>query len=151
MQRDGGPGSGGGPGGGAGGLGSGGSFTGAAEALEVVGDFAYAYSGVVAVGDAGQNVPSTLLKFTTGNYLFVGTWQYFRGIPSNQGHDYIQKLMLNGTTVLEVDDTGSNIFEHDSPLIIIPPYTEVEATSQNATSGADNNVVFTLTGRIYRG
>jgi len=114
------------------------------------GDYAYAYSGVVAVGIAGAGVPSTLLKFTTGNYLFVGTWQYFRGIPSNQGHDYIHKLKLNGTTVVEVDDTGSNQFEHDSPLIIIPPNTEVEATSQNATSGVDNNIDFTITGRIYR-
>jgi len=133
----------------------GGSFTGPAEALEIVGDstgehkFAYAYSGVVAVGSSGQNIPSTLLKFTTGNYLFVGTFQYFRGIPGNQGHDYIQKLKLNGTTVIEVDDTGSNVFEHDSPLIIIPPYTEVEATSQNATTGLDNNIDFTITGRIY--
>tara|TARA_Y100000310_G_scaffold19074_1_gene18689 strand:+ start:141 stop:566 length:426 start_codon:yes stop_codon:yes gene_type:complete len=129
---------------------TGGTFTGTAEALEVAGDFAYAYSGVVAVGSAGIGVPSTLLKFTTGNYLFVGTFQYFRGVPSNQGHDYIQKLKLNGTTVIEVDDTASTTFEHDSPLIIIPPYTEVEATSQNATSGADNNIDFTITGRIYR-
>jgi hypothetical protein len=128
----------------------GGSFTGAAEALELIGDFAYAYSGVVAVGGAGSNVPTTMFNFTTGNFLFVGTFQYFRGTPENQGHDYIHKVELNDTLVIELDDTGSNQYEHDSPLMIIPPYTKVKATTQNATSGVNNNICFTFTGRIYR-
>ena len=65
MQRDGGPG-GGGPAGG--GNPTGGSFTGPAEALEIAGDFAYAYSGSF----GASTTAATRLSFTTGNYLFVG-------------------------------------------------------------------------------
>ena len=44
----------------------GGSFTGAAEALEVYGDFAAAYSGNIQVNTSAV----THLEFITGNYLF---------------------------------------------------------------------------------
>jgi len=143
MQRDGGPGAGGNP--------TGGSFTGPAEALEIVLDFAYAYSGVVAVGTGGQSVPVTMNKFTTGNYLFVGKFQWYRGTQSNSGMDYMHKVKLNGATILEIEDSASTSFEQDSADLVIPAYTEVEATSQNDTSAADNNIAFTFTGRIYRG
>jgi len=139
-------------GGGIGGAGNpvGGSFTGPAEALELTLNFAYAYSGVVAVGGGGQGVPQTLLDFTTGNYLFVGKFQWYRGTQANQGMDYMHKIKLNGTTILEIEDSASTAFEHDTANVIIPPYTEVEATSQNDTSGTANNISFTFTGRIYR-
>jgi len=128
----------------------GGSFTGPAEALEVIGDFAYAYSGVVAVGSAGSGVPSTLLEFKSGNFLFVGRFQWYRGISSNTGHDYLHVVKFNGTEVLQVEDTASTDYEQESAHLIIPSYTEIIATSQNQTTGADNNIIFTLTGRIYR-
>ena len=43
-------------------------FTGPAEALEIAGDFAYAYSGSF----PASTTPATRLSFTTGNFLFVG-------------------------------------------------------------------------------
>ena len=55
-------------GGGQSGFGSGGSFTGPAEALEIIGNHAYAYSGTFEATTAEQ----TALDFTSGNYLFVG-------------------------------------------------------------------------------
>jgi len=138
-------------GGGGGPLGfAGGSFTGPAEALELTLDFAYAYSGVVAVGGGGQGVAQTLLDFTSGNYLFVGKFQWYRGTQANQGMDYMHKIKLNGTTILEIEDSASTAFEQDSADVIIPPYTKVETTSQNDTSGTNNNISFTFTGRIYR-
>ena len=58
-------------GGGQAGFGSGGSFTGPAEALEVIGDHAYAYSGMF----PGSNTSQQAFNFTTGNYYFVGDVQ----------------------------------------------------------------------------
>ena len=57
----------------------GGSFTGPAEALEIIGDHAYAYSGLKASSTAAANH----LDFTSGNYYFVGRL-YFNG-PVNAG------------------------------------------------------------------
>ena len=70
MQRDGGPGPGGGPGGG--GNPTGGSFTGAAQALEIIGDHAYGYSGVLDI----NGTETDMLSFTSGNFYFVGTVQF---------------------------------------------------------------------------
>jgi len=135
---------------------TGGSFTGPAEGIELVGDktgehrFAYAYSGVVAVGSAGQGVESTLNNFRTGNYIFIGRFQWYRGTSSNTGHDYLHTVKFNGAAVLEIEDSASSTFEQESAHLVIPAYTEVEATSQNVTTGNDNNIIFTFTGRIYR-
>ena len=47
------------------------TFTGPAEAIEVYGDFAAAYTGLHSANETGFEV----LSFTTGNYLFVGEFQ----------------------------------------------------------------------------
>jgi len=128
----------------------GGSFTGAAEALEIVGNFAYAYSGTFPAS-TGE---TTALQFTTGNYLFVGKLQ---------ANAYLQydnmtlrqmgaKVTLNGTTIaLLATDDG----EEDAPMsntqdLIIPAYTEVKILCTANTGDADNLGTVGLTGRIYR-
>ncbi len=146
MQRDGGP-------GGAGGAGNptGGSFTGPAEALEIVGDHAYAYSGQL----AAATVDVLHLSFTSGNYYFVGALSCLgqtlaNNTPSGGISNF--KLALNGTIVAAVK---TDTKEEDSPSnaiipIIIPPYTEVTV---NVESGDDTSFSTNanLTGRIYRG
>ena len=131
----------------------GGSFTGPAEALEIVGDFAYAYNQVAT--DQLQSIANTL-EFTTGNYLFVGEWTVCGavnkdGVSGTGGIDQFY-LKLNGTTVMSLKtDTG----EEDSPTkltvpVIIPSYTQVQV-SADCTINNDNWLVSnTLTGRIYR-
>ena len=148
MQRDGGPGPGGGPGGG--GNPTGGSFTGAAEALEIIGNHAYAYSGLQAV----TTVEADQLSFTSGNFYLVGKVQ-LNG-PSREGSH-----TGGGTTcVVTLNGVGIIILrtrtaDHESPSsvwsdIIIPPYTKVVCRVDSASVEAAENSV-SITGRIYRG
>ena len=138
-------------GGGGGGtiLGAGDAFTGTAQALEIVDRHCYAFSGIQAVGGAGQDVPTTLLEFTTGNYYIDIKLQAMRGYPSNVGHDYLWIVYLNGLAVYEFYDSDAS-FNENPIYLVIPGYTEVKVTTQNSTSGADNNVGAAIAGRIYR-
>jgi len=142
MQRDGGP------GGGAGGLGSGGSFTGAAEALEIMGDHAYGYSGVLDI----DNVETNMLNFKTGNFYFVGTVQF--NYAERNGEAYMYRLYLNDSVVQAFADSGGSNSE-PTPTnfinVIIPPYTDVKATAQNIVDTASRDQVCSMAGRIYRG
>ena len=131
----------------------GGSFTGPAEALEIAGDFAYAYN---ETGTAQLQSITNTLDFTTGNYLFVGQWTACGnvnkdGVSSTGGIDQFY-LKLNGTTVMSLrTDTGEEDMQSYTTVpIIIPAYTQVEVAA-NCTVNNDNWVVSnTLTGRIYR-
>ena len=131
----------------------GGSFTGPAEALEIAGDFAYAYN---QVGTSElQNIGNTL-DFTTGNYLFVGEWTVCGsvnkdGTSGTGGIDQFY-LSLNGTTIMSLKtDTG----EEDMPTkltvpVIIPAYTQVTASADCTVNNSNWLVSNSLTGRIYR-
>ena len=124
----------------------GGSFTGPAEALEVIGDHAYAYSGVIS--DAASGAPSsTMLKFTSGNFYFVGYLDFTDDHVAND-NIYLAATM-NGTTVINiVYKSAAAGTDNVNPYnLVIPPYTEVEILF-----GASSNVDGTawLTGRIYR-
>lgn len=147
MQRDGGP-------GGAGGAGqpTGGSFTGPAEALEIAGDFAYAYSGSF----SATTTATTRLKFTTGNYLFVGEIRLCGMIDetsAGNGRITTMTVKLNGSKVLYSKTAAA---EEDMPSadvapIIIPAYTEVEVIQDASDVEADLVGTISMTGRIYRG
>jgi len=124
----------------------GGSFTGPAEALEIYGDFAAAYSGNVSTTSSN----TTMLKFTTGNYLFVGGLEFhgdFAGIGSS---NTTTRIVMNGTEIVDtINSTAQDNTLQDYPTqIIIPAYTEVEVTFAQAAG----TYVFqaTLVGRIYR-
>ena len=138
-------------GGGGGPLGVGNSFTGPAEALEIAGDFAYAYSGIVPVAPTS----TTMLKFTTGNYLLVGTIQFLYASQADAapGDDVFYEVKMNGTSILSYIETGygssSSRSPHDPINIVIPPYTEIEANSEMGSSNTINQCVL-ITGRIYR-
>ena len=144
MQRDGGP-------GGAGGAGNpvGGSFTGASASIDTVLQFAYAYSGKVAVDDN----ETTLIESRTGNFLFVGTWQPQYMVTSPSGDDYLFQVSLNDNIVASVILAAAA--DRDSfyrPVkLIIPAYTVVKMTAANVTNSDTNDVGGVLTGRTYRG
>jgi len=145
MQRDGGP--------GAGGAGAplGGSFTGPAEALEIVGEHGYGYSGVIDIGTTESN----LLSFTTGNFYFVGTVQFMYSQVANQPFKY--RVRLNEAVIAQYGVTMAGDYsqaetgpEQDVVRIIIPPYTEVRMTAENEGTG-DIGQCVACQGRIYRG
>jgi len=129
----------------------GGSFTGPAEALEIYGDFAAAYSGAL----AGTQASATALSFTTGNYLFVGELQLNAAVdPTNpsSGSSTLCIITLNGTKVAIIISSAAvstpETFASNTQPLIIPAYTEVLATVDSG--GEVGEVTVTMTGRIYR-
>ena len=137
-------------GGGQAGFGSG-SFTGPAEALEIVGDFAYAYSGAF----GGSTAVTTRLKFTTGNYLFVGNIRLAGMIDltsASGGSIATMAVNMNGQTVLvtKTDGTEEDMPSGDVAPFIIPAYTEVEVTQDAQNTDPDLKGTISITGRIYR-
>jgi len=124
---------------------TGGSFTGAAEALEIVGDHAYAYSGAVDV----QN-QVTVLDFKTGNFYFVGFFE-FAGNWSDAGSAFVLvDVSFNGIVVLKIAERRDLGAGADQPFnLIIPPYTEVKVVY--AGTGTSAEFTTNLNGRIYRG
>ena len=136
-------------GGGGGPVGFSNSFTGTAEAIEVIGEHAYAYSGL----QATSTTATDHLKFTTGNYYFVGRL-YANGAAapgSTNGQATTFEIKYNGVSIALIrtrtssDDQPSTQFND----IIIPPYTEVAVNVDSAGGGAETTSLV-LTGRIYR-
>ena len=125
----------------------GGSFTGSAEALEIVGDHCYSYSGVVSVDSS----LTTMNKFTTGNYLSdlaIDLHGTFAQIGQSQ---FRFKVTLNNVTVIDTywEATLDFSFFDTPPKLIVPAYTEVEISMSQA-SGSDRNLETTVTGNIVR-
>ena len=103
-----------------------------------------------------NKVQRILQIFTTGNYLFVGEWTVCGsvnkdGVSGTGGIDQFY-LKLNGTTVMSLKtDTG----EEDMPTkltvpVIIPSYTQVQASADCTINNGNWLVSNTLIGRIYR-
>ena len=131
-------------------IGSSNSFTGTAEALELVGDHAYAYAGLKTENTNAEDQ----IKFTSGNYYFVGRL-YLNGpatAGATSGGDTTVEVKLNGSSVALIrvrsgaDDQPSTEFND----IIIPPYTEFACSVKSAATDTDTSSLV-LTGRIYRG
>ena len=123
----------------------GGSFTGPAEALELLGDNCYAYSGATDVADTNEH---KLLAFTTGNYYSVVEFTFWR--RSWEDDDIEFYVEMNGKQVLAwigrvAEPQGTN----KQPLII-PSYTLIEAYVDKQQHANDSIVGINITGRIYR-
>ena len=131
----------------------GGSFTGPAEALEIVGNHAYAYSGQYAATINAQ----TALDFTTGNYYFLGEFHLYGAVdstsPGGSRSSTSALLSFNGVNLLTLVGGNSAI---DTPMdafcqIIIPAYTEVKAVLETDDNQASQFMSVSMVGRIYRG
>ncbi len=129
----------------------GGSFTGPAEALEIYGDFAAAYSGTI----VDSTSPITHLSFTTGNYLFVGEIQLNAAVdddnPANGGASTCM-ITFNDRQVALIKAEGEQEKAPASVVqpVIIPAYTEVLCVVDSTTASGDNYTSVTCTGKIYR-
>jgi len=131
----------------------GGSFTGPAEALDTYGNFAAAYSGQ-------QNINTSAvdhLRFTTGNYLFVGQLQFNGGVNFDQaqldGGDISGcQVSFNDVSLfnLKVDTTNEDMPTETTVPLLIPAYTEVlvQVVTTGTTAGYYTSV--NIIGRIYR-
>ena len=129
----------------------GGSFTGPAEALEVIGNHGYAYSGLFAANTTEQ----TALNFTSGNYYLVGQVQVNTAIDDDNPENVTStslNIKFNGASIMIIG-SGGDVTRSKLSIkskIIIPPYTEVEAILDNGAIEADNYASVTIVGRIYR-
>jgi len=146
VQRDGGPG---GPAGG--GNPTGASFTGPAQALEIIGNHAYAFSGKF----SAETVDQTVFDFTSGNYYFVGELQ-FNGFVDDDNPGLLTggtcQVLFNEIAILLLSIPGSDDSPHSvKNLLLIPPYTKVTATLDGGGTEADRHATVSLVGRIYRG
>jgi len=134
-------------GGGQAGFGSG-SFTGPAEALEISGNFAYAYSGAITVTSGSY---AKGLDFTTGNYYAILDLQVQTVDVS--GADLLYKIEMNGTVIVEQannNPSGSGAAGTGNPLTIhVPPYTQIAVSGQRG-SGSDFDVYFNLSGILHK-
>ena len=139
MQRDGGPGAGG------GGHPTGGSFTGPALALEYIGDFCYALSGQVLVG-----TETVLLSFTTGASLLETKFQFTMGEDTTD--NIVWEIELNGTLISGSLNEASTMANPMEPVyLILPPYTQVEVHAINHSGVPTARKCYALiTGRIHR-
>jgi len=127
------------------------SFTGPAQALEIIGNHAYAIASVVGASDSS----AVQLKFTSGSFYFVGRWTCngaARSDAPDNGNVTVWTLSFNGAAVALIktdtrdEDMPSSMYND----IIIPPYTEVEVVCESNTDEPTNLTSCLLTGRIYR-
>ncbi len=124
--------------------------SGIGKGLNYVGDFAYAYSGLVAVAPT----ETTILDFSTGGSLFVGTIQFLYASQADTApaDDCFYKLEINSESVLQYLDTGygSNHSRspHDPSPIIIAPFSKVTVSAEMGSSNTINQVCL-IVGRVY--
>jgi len=133
----------------------GGSFTGTSQSLDIIGDFAYAFTGTVAANTATQ----TVLEFQTGNFLFVGTFTYNTPIQEDSPATGITgssaTIYLNNTIISILKVQSAPLGDGQGPSqgfqeLIIPPYTVVKVTFDSSDTVADRFSTGSLTGRIHR-
>jgi len=136
----------GGGGGGGGILGVGNPFTGPAEALEIIGNHAYAYN-----LQTIDNTTKTIFEFTTGNYYFVGTLTGGRNMKS--GAESTIKIYFNDSVIYQAKfdngDSKTLVIPFSAPGdLIIPAYTAVKV--EMVVNDDSDQIALALIGRIYR-
>tara|TARA_Y100000310_G_C20003668_1_gene499728 strand:- start:51 stop:473 length:423 start_codon:yes stop_codon:yes gene_type:complete len=130
-------------------VGSSNSFTGTSQTLELVGDFAYAYSGTYPADGNSHSV----FSFTTGNFVFVGKFKVNGALNPLSGSvaNANGEIKIGGATIgvgpMNTALDNNYFFEQD---IIIPPYTEVEGLINFFEIDSSDVATATITGRIYR-
>ena len=117
---------------------------GVGKTLHAIGDFAYAYSGVINVSTG-----NTLLEFETGAYLFVGTIQYMVGEDTTD--NIVFETSLNGEIITgSLNETAQSPNPLNPIPVILPAYSRVSCDGTNFTGGQNNRKCYAvIQGRIY--
>jgi len=117
------------------------------QSLNIIGKFAYGYSGVTAV-DSSLTIMNL---FTTGNFvsdISIELNGVFAQIGQNQIHFEVK---IDDTIVIDTyweATLDATVLDFPTRLII-PPYTKVQVSLSQA-SGSDRNMETTITGKIYK-
>ena len=131
---------------------TGGTFTGPAQALELIGDHCFAYSGIVASAGSESAATTSTLLFTSGNYYAKVRLTFSNNNTSSTANEYYL-INMNGVTVYKAENEhGSSIAssQRNPTLIhlIIPPFTEIETLVGSSADPMDTTTI--ISGRIYR-
>ena len=120
------------------------TFLGPQKGLTVAGDYCYAYSGNVSVGQPAKQ----MLLFQSPKEPIKGTLTMTKN--NTDGDDYIYRLYFNGILVIGwANDYSAGGWNQVTMPIIIPPLTEVEVTAYNDTGDNGRNINATIVGRVY--
>ena len=132
---------------------TGGAFTGPAQALEIIGDHVYAFSGAV----AALNTEQTVFDFTSGNHYIVATLTMtgpfqMTAAAVTDGRVRGYQLDFNGQTVglYKVDSQQEDMPTVVEAQILIAPFTAVVLTCIDNSEAVDYLGTANITGRIYR-
>jgi len=120
--------------------------------FNVIGEHAYAYSGLIQTATTNQDI----LTFTTGGYYYMAEIQV--NSPLSLTNPVLAGIStalikLNGVNAMHIKAGGSEQAD-DNPTsertaIMIAPYTEVVISTDSNVSTADSFVSITIVGRIY--
>ena len=117
------------------------------KGIRYIGDYAYAYSGMVFCDDTA----TPLIEFTSGSGIIVCNFQFNYGQNVNEKFEFA--INLNSIQVQEYSQNSSSdpaaSAPHNLIPLIIPPFTFVQATAQNKSASTARVMVCTLTGRVY--
>ena len=114
--------------------------------LRYVGNWAYAYSGVVSV--AGTEL--SLIEVTSGSGVIVAKILFAYG--SYGDNDFAYRIYLNDIKIFsQRTDNATAPFAANitAPQIIIPPRTKIKLTAENVVGGDTEDQLVILTGRVY--
>ena len=116
--------------------------------LNVIGKHAYANNNVPC-----NQTEATAIKFTSGNFYWVGLFQIYMAFGYADRSDAISiaKLTMNGEfiSILTCGNTMPDAVTQAWQKIIIPPFTEVEVLVKSDQNEAARLIPISLTGRIY--
>ena len=125
------------------------TFLGPNLGLSVIGEHAYAYSGVVSV----DNSETEMLNFQSENNYIVGGWfAHFNQLTGDPlaSEDFRFILYLNGLQIAAIETNDSQGSSRNSIQdIIIPPNTNVKVTGRNYTGSVTEPCGVVITGRVY--
>ena len=115
--------------------------------IRYVGNWTYAYSGVVLCNDD----PNPLIEFTSGRSIVVANFQFNYAQEIDEKFEFA--LYLNSIQVQEYLQRSSDDPAASSPHnlipIIIPPFTFVQAIAKNKSNSNARAMVCSMTGRVY--
>ena len=131
-------------GGGAPNVAGGANPAGIGSTLNYVGEFCYAYSGVIAANSSNF---TDYLKFSTGSESIVADLHVSGDWDSLGGNNIETQVSLNSQAII-LEDTSAELAPYVWPIrVIIPPFTDFKMEIKVQTGTPDYSCIFT--GRVY--
>jgi hypothetical protein len=121
--------------------------TGTGTSLNYVGDYAYAYSGLVPC----DNNETTLLKFTTASSIITAEVLLNYAEDAAHTEDYVFKIKVNSEIIMMFLYDGAKLQNPPQPIpMIIAPFADVEITATNISDTDARTLAAMVTGRVYQ-